>query len=71
VEKTLERLGKTQSGPPAVVRLAGGDRWPEKGRKVARVVIVPTLDRFLAVVGAEGLLVMAGGGVRVFRPLRL
>jgi hypothetical protein len=53
------------------VRLAGGDRWPEKGGKVARVVIVPTLDRFLAVVGAEGLLVMAGGGVRVFRPLRL
>jgi hypothetical protein len=38
---------------------------------VARVVIVPTLDRFLAVVGAEGLPVMAGSGVRAFRPLRL
>jgi hypothetical protein len=53
------------------VRLAGGDWWLEKGGEVARVVIVPTLDRFLVVVGAEGLPVMAGGDVRAFRPLRL
>jgi hypothetical protein len=53
------------------VRLAGGGRWPEKGGEVARVVIRPTLDRFLAVVRAVGLPVMAGGGARVFHPPQL
>jgi hypothetical protein len=34
----------------------------EEGREVARVGIGPTLDRFLAIVGAVELLAMAGSG---------
>jgi hypothetical protein len=51
-----------QSGPWWRMELAGGDWWPEEGGEVARVVIGHTLDRFLAVVGAMGIPVMASGG---------
>jgi hypothetical protein len=60
-----------QSSPWWRMELAGGDWWPEEGGEVARVVIGHTLDRFLAVVGAMGIPVMASGGAQAFRPPRL